>query len=501
MIYETFIFRNSTKETYFLQIHQYVSYFSSIHCILSLLYISCSELRSFRQVALPDGRVQMVTYIADEQGFRAEVTYEGEAAPSTTTSATPHTPSRPPVHASAFSPSQKDFPTHPADPKAPSPSASVRLREDLRPRRPVPQPVRHQFNDRGQPIHPASIHTPPIPSSRHDGTPTPHHSRSPTPPLIRNATPAPPSQNLHFGDHFHLTTASPNPFRLVVDKSRASTLSPLPFAPAPPPSSSALPFSSSSSSHISPFSSFKNSQRHQANTTPAPPTPTFNPAHDASATPTLEVPFATTSRPVTNAHVADNGFRSTESSRSKSQLHSLHHQTTSTTPKSTTNAHTIAPAHRHSHPPLTKPAAPPPANLYEYDPAGRAAGAHTTLYNPDPDARAYIHALGQAHAVPLLLPFSPPHQEGDKASTHPHHNVLPPPPRTYYLSQPSYSIPAYASTAAPQIVHLLTPAPAHSAESVEITRGDGQRPRISIKVPEPHEADIYPAPRPRLRLR
>ncbi|ROT84186.1 Pro-resilin [Penaeus vannamei] len=373
------------------------------------------------KVALPDGRVQMVTYIADEQGFRAEVTYEGEAAPSTTTSATPHTPSRPPVHASAFSPSQKDFPTHPADPKAPSPSASVRLREDLRPRRPVPQPVRHQFNDRGQPIHPASIHTPPIPSSRHDGTPTPHHSRSPTPPLIRNATPAPPSQNLHFGDHFHLTTASPNPFRLVVDKSRAIPRDIRPTPRLRP----RLP-------HLTP--------------------PTMHPLRPRWRRLSLRPPVP-------------------------------------------------SPTPIHSHPPLTKPAAPPPANLYEYDPAGRAAGAHTTLYNPDPDARAYIHALGQAHAVPLLLPFSPPHQEGDKASTHPHHNVLPPPPRTYYLSQPSYSIPAYASTAAPQIVHLLTPAPAHSAESVEITRGDGQRPRISIKVPEPHEADIYPAPRPRLRLR
>ena len=33
---------------------------------------------SFFQVNLPDGRVQIVNYVSDENGYRADVTYEGE---------------------------------------------------------------------------------------------------------------------------------------------------------------------------------------------------------------------------------------------------------------------------------------------------------------------------------------------------------------------------------------------------------------------------------------
>ena len=38
-------------------------------------YVTSGEYR----VALPDGRTQVVRYTADENGYRADVTYEGEA--------------------------------------------------------------------------------------------------------------------------------------------------------------------------------------------------------------------------------------------------------------------------------------------------------------------------------------------------------------------------------------------------------------------------------------
>ena len=48
------------------------------------------------QVALPDGRIQIVTYHADENGYVADVKYEGEAVPYVPEHPVPHGPVYPP---------------------------------------------------------------------------------------------------------------------------------------------------------------------------------------------------------------------------------------------------------------------------------------------------------------------------------------------------------------------------------------------------------------------
>ena len=45
---------------------------------------------------MPDGRIQIVTYHADENGYVADVKYEGEAAPYVPEHPVPHGPVYPP---------------------------------------------------------------------------------------------------------------------------------------------------------------------------------------------------------------------------------------------------------------------------------------------------------------------------------------------------------------------------------------------------------------------
>merc|ERR1739844_49975 len=49
------------------------------------------------RVALPDGRVQIVTYHADENGYVADVKYEGDIVPYVPHHPAPHPPVHPPI--------------------------------------------------------------------------------------------------------------------------------------------------------------------------------------------------------------------------------------------------------------------------------------------------------------------------------------------------------------------------------------------------------------------
>ncbi|XP_042229579.1 proteoglycan 4-like isoform X2 [Homarus americanus] len=405
------------------------------------------------KVALPDGRVQVVTYVADDKGFRAEVNYEGEEN-------TP-TPPEPPA------------PTPPVRKSGPSVVGPVPRPSPHHPTHPGPRDTGY-FSTQNPNVPQVPDHPPTRP--RLLPHPTTHHSSRERP----HASPA--DQKLHF--HEHVATVSPNPFRLVVERGRASTL-------APPPHTTTLP--------------------------------TYTPTHEIVQQPTTtSAPLTTTPYPpVTNAHMTDNGFRSTATSKIKPSFshnnnnnyhapssshvpisshtpNSQHSPTSPRTPTTTkaTNAHTITPPHTTFQNPTPAPVL-SSTPVYQYNSEDQPA-SHTTLYSPDSDSVAYLHTLGRSHVVPVLLPYTsrPTHhsrtQKHAPAHLYPRHetpthlrqNVLPAPPRTYFLNQRSRT----------NLAHDVQEQ--HDGDSVEILRGDDHRPRLSLKIPAPHETDIYPSPPP-----
>nr|XP_045619976.1 uncharacterized protein LOC123771449 [Procambarus clarkii] len=351
-------------------------------------------------------------------GFRAEVNYEGEEKTHTT-------------------------------PITPTKKSSVGIVE------PAPRLAQDQESHQGPdyfPVHDSH----PVRDPAHS-SPRPHasgHYPSTQPVLASLA-----DQKLHF--HNYVTTASPNPFRLVVEKGRASTLAPPPFSTTP---------AATHSTNTHTYNIVK-----QLTTTPAPPVAT--------------TPKTLLATPVTNSHVMDNGFMRTVVARNRQPFSPSNYPGAPATATKATNSHAMTPHtvyQDHT-----------PTSVYQYT-AEDSPASHTTLYSPDAKAVAYIQALGRSHLVPVLLPYTPRPQEHSNSpfphtdvpthsrqhqdiSTFPQHNILPLPTRTYYLNRQSR---------APGTHDLQG---FHDGDSVEILRGDDRRPRLSLKVPAPHEADIYPS--------
>ncbi|KAK3859038.1 hypothetical protein Pcinc_034803, partial [Petrolisthes cinctipes] len=493
------------------------------------------------KVALPDGRVQVVTYVADDNGFRAEVNYEGEE----NTPAAPSTPDTPPPPRAPLRPApQRSHPRpHPLtrDPE-PSPIFSHHNTEStLLQHFREPEPTLHHAREPEHTLHHAREPEHTLHHTR-EPEPTLHRARKPEPTLhnapkftprlvsTRSSTPKPlPSHHfrkkLRF--HEHVTTPSPNPFRLVVERSRASTLAPPPpttrLPPPPPPSTRPPPppppatrpprptFTPTNAHMIDNGFLTSATRTRNSGPTPRPPPPhtrtqQHTPHHSLRHTtpaPSHSLRHTTPSHSLRH-NTPSHSLRHTTPSPSlrhskSSHSHSLRHTTPSPPPRTTTpevptttNGHTIVPPHASA---LRDSSSPPTSTpVYQYKSKDRPHARPTTLYTPTTDSTAYIHTLGRTHSVPVLLPYplhhttpSPLHQQPRPTShlvsnpTHPNHSVLPTLPRTYYLNQQGH-------------LQARTHNQRQVVDSVEIVRGDDTRPRLSLKLPDPHQTDIYPAP-------
>ncbi|CAL4179525.1 unnamed protein product, partial [Meganyctiphanes norvegica] len=428
------------------------------------------------KVALPDGRVQTVTYVADDDGFRAEVTYEGDAN---------DTPSKGPQHLMTIAPKARKqdgqyhaspIPQNSPEEYIPNTEKKIRQHRFKTPVLRTEKPIQHRFKPSPQTIqkttanpfgnkfkaqrlmssskkivpteqpqfHPTPIQeliqTPSqelIPTPAENGHPSlniDHH-------LIEHSTPAPVHRPSTFQRHFRKhsiqnnpnarsfipklynidfepyaspTTPSPNPFRLVVEKNRAST-----FSPPPPPSNA--PFLS--------FNGFSNERTHFLANAPT-PTPSLN----HITTSFNEIYEGVTQNPISN--------------------------TTPLLPFDTT------------------PASP---NIWKYQ--DHFNQNPTTLYRPKSDA--FIHSLGKTHSVPLLLPVTNKRSTGNHQDrSKPHHDP--------FIQQEELD--SRART------YFLSPIKRSSTGGVELRRGDERNSRLTLHIPSPHETDIYPKPRPLLPI-
>ena len=176
-------------------------------------YITSGEYR----VALPDGRIQIVTYTADDAGYHADVKYEGVPHP--------HHPHEPIVPYKAALPP----PPAPLKPVAPHPHPY----KSLPPPKPEPTPPLLHHKE-PLPLKPHSL--PALPKILHHLPPTPQNGYPKSLPLIKNHAPLPkaflPTPGPYTPTHYkpYLPTLSPYHAPL-----KSAALEPAVYKPKPDP--------------------------------------------------------------------------------------------------------------------------------------------------------------------------------------------------------------------------------------------------------------------------
>ena len=312
-----------------------------------------------------------------------------------------------------------------------------------------------------------------FPNNRHDSS-SPH--KTPKSNIIDV-----PNGRLDFGIQTPLTTPSPNPFRLIIEGTRAETYNP------PPPKT---------------LSHFRRTldEITTTSTTPAPPTlPYFFNINATPKPPSDNHLLLVTSGPFNNDSPNNHHLQHFDIQRTnpRSKIYqelarTLSPKTFTTTTPSTLEPYFVTSSPNHGPFIVTTPrkissiTPTPRSNLITDTTSENIFHGRLPATIFDPQTPVVIDALGRTHIIPLLVPLSSRESRSHRSS-----------PKTYFLNTPVVSA---VGNRRPIIIgadqiRMASNDKTKEETEVEITRGDKNRPRLSIRAPKPHESDIYPKPR------
>ncbi|XP_076048819.1 uncharacterized protein LOC143029776 isoform X2 [Oratosquilla oratoria] len=445
-------------------------------------------------------------------------------------------------------------------PRPPHPPANARRHEADTNSRPVPKPVqvfnglpppRSSFRPKDLPrtfpqtVKPVTQTRPPLFHTQHSAELSGSRPSTSKEKFGKGNT----RGGLSFIEPAPVSTPSPNPFKLVIDKDKAST-----FTPAPPISSTRprphphlpTPVLLGAREPVLNFKreltlSHRSKSAHQdgpvqANQVPSVPKSlsqdTKKPQEAPTSSTTQRVKtqskspfdFSTSSSGTTGLSFVHKGVSSSFSTqrptltpRTESPPSSTSESTSSTSVKVTSSAPekisirtspstsektssststSTTESERHvsststTESTVAKVSRLPPFPTFRY--TSQNDGRQTALYTPVDVSTVFLRTKGRTHQVPLLLPLN-------------HHKNIEPQPGAFsitdhtlgsILNLKSFSL--MEDDPQPSQYHEVISSP-EGGTRVEITKGVGGSQPLTLKVPAPHESDIYPRPRPRLQ--
>jgi len=219
-------------------------------------------------VALPDGRIQTVSYVADDNGFHATVTYEGEP--------------KFPKFKEYSKPDEPHKQSYRASNKVHNPERNFATENHIeigpKPYRKAPPPPKSPKPKLYTPHRPKATYTPPRPKATYTPRPKPTYTPTP-PPYTPEPTPYSPEPTPYTPAPAPYTPAPPAPTQAPF----AYSPTPAPYSPTPTPySPTPTPYSPTPSPYPSPFPNFSPSP------SPFPPNPVY---HSPTPAPYSPAPY------------------------------------------------------------------------------------------------------------------------------------------------------------------------------------------------------------------